>query len=178
MIIYHQQHQISCRKNTILPYIWISGLWSDYDHWVKSQNRGFRIFSSSPSKFWSIEHNHALYWTFGTLAGLGSRPQAQMDMGPIHKTFLVLRPFEGALACSILITGTQVMLKKAYFYRRWSYLRRESWTPATDPKSWTILLRRTHQRTYVKNQISRTDRRHRHNDFRRAHFYFHHIWNI
>jgi hypothetical protein len=43
-------------------------------------------------------------------------PQAQMTMGPIQKTFLVLRPFEGALTCSILIAGTQVMLRKAYFF--------------------------------------------------------------
>jgi hypothetical protein len=86
-------------------------------HWVKSQNRDSRVFSSSPWNFWSIEH-HALYWKFGTLAGLGSRPQAQMTMGPIQKTFLVLRPSEGALTCSILIAGTQVMLRKAYFLRR------------------------------------------------------------
>jgi hypothetical protein len=32
----------------------------------------------------------------------------------------VLRPFEGALTCSILIAGTQVMLRKAYFLRRGS----------------------------------------------------------
>jgi hypothetical protein len=41
----------------------------------------------------------------------------------------VLRPFEGALTCSILIAGTQVMLRKAYFLRRGSWLRPESWTP-------------------------------------------------
>jgi hypothetical protein len=33
----------------------------------------------------------------------------------------VLRPFEGALTCSILIAGTQVMLRKAYFLRRGSH---------------------------------------------------------
>jgi hypothetical protein len=98
-------------------------------HWVKSQNRGSRIFSSSPLNFWSIEHNHALYWKFGTLVGLRSRPQAQTTMGPKQKTFLVLRPFEGALICSILIAGTQVTLRKAYFLRRGSWLRPESWTP-------------------------------------------------
>jgi hypothetical protein len=96
-------------------------------HWTKSQNRDSRVFSSSPWNFWSIEHNHALYWKFGTLAGLRSRPQAQMTIRPIHKTFLVLRPFEGALTCSILIAGTQVMLRKAYFLRRGSRLRPESW---------------------------------------------------
>jgi hypothetical protein len=41
-------------------------------------------------------------------------------MSPKQKTFLVLRPFEGALTCSILIAGTQVMLRKAYFLRRGS----------------------------------------------------------
>jgi hypothetical protein len=49
-----------------------------------------------------------------------------MTMGPIQKTFLVLRPFEGALTCSILTAGTQVMLRKAYFLRRGSWLRPES----------------------------------------------------
>jgi hypothetical protein len=98
-------------------------------HWVKSQNRDSRVFSSSPWNFWSIEHNHTLYWKFGTLAGMGSRSQAQMTMSLIQKTFLVLRPFERALTCSILITGTQVMLKKAYFLKRGSWLRPESWTP-------------------------------------------------
>jgi hypothetical protein len=98
-------------------------------HWTKSQNRDSRVFSSPPWNFWSKEHNHALYWKFGTLARLGSRPQAQMTMGPMKKTFLVLRPFERALTCSILIAGTQVMLRKAYFLRRGSWLRPESWTP-------------------------------------------------
>jgi hypothetical protein len=60
---------------------------------------------------------------------LRSRPQAPMTINPIQKTFLVLRPFEGALTCSILITGTQVMLRKAYFLRRRSWLRPKSWTP-------------------------------------------------
>jgi hypothetical protein len=98
-------------------------------HWAEPQNRDSRVFSSSAWNFWSIEYNHALYWKFGTLARLGSRPQAQMTMGPIQKTFLVLRPFEWALTCSILIAGTQVMLRKAYFLRRGSWLRHESWTP-------------------------------------------------
>jgi hypothetical protein len=48
---------------------------------------------------------------------IGERPQAQMTMGPIQKTFLVLRPFEGALTCSILIAETQDILRKAYFLR-------------------------------------------------------------
>jgi hypothetical protein len=114
-----------------MPYIWISGLWPDYGRGPLDQvsKSGFSGFSSSPWNFWSIEHNHALYWQFRTLAGLGSRPQAQMTIGPIQKTFLVLRPFEGALTCSILIAGTQVMLRKAYFLRRGSWLKPESWTP-------------------------------------------------
>jgi hypothetical protein len=98
-------------------------------HWTKSQNQDSRVFSSSPWNFWSIEHNHALYWKFGPLTWLGSRPQVQMTMGPIQKTFPVLRSFEGALTCSILIAGTHVMLRKAYFLRRGSWLRPEPWTP-------------------------------------------------
>jgi hypothetical protein len=59
--------------------------------------------------------------------GVGHWPD---DNGPnTKKTFLVLRPLEGALTCSILIAGTQVMLRKAYFLRRGSWFRPESWTP-------------------------------------------------
>jgi hypothetical protein len=94
-------------------------------HWAKSQNRDSRVFSSSPWNFWSIEHNHALYWKFETFAGLRSRSQTQMTMDPIPKTFLALRPFEEALTCSILITGTQVMLRKAFFLWR----RGPGWGP-------------------------------------------------
>jgi hypothetical protein len=108
---------------------WNFGLIMAVGHWAKSQNRDSRVFSSSPWNFWSIEHNHAQYWKFGTLAGLGSGPQAQMTMDLIQKTFLVLRPFKGAVTCSILIAGTQVMLRKAYFFRRGLWLRPESWTP-------------------------------------------------
>jgi hypothetical protein len=63
-------------------------------HWAWSQNRDFRVFSSSPWNFWSREHDHALYWNFGTLAGLGSTTQAQMTIGPLQKIFLVLRPIK------------------------------------------------------------------------------------
>jgi hypothetical protein len=85
----------------------LAGLWP----WaigpsLKIQVLGFFIITM---KFLIQKHNQA---------GLGSRPQAQMTMGPILKTFLVLIPFEGALTCSILIAGTQVMLRKAYFLRR------------------------------------------------------------
>jgi hypothetical protein len=112
-----------------------------------------------------------------------------MTMGLIHKTFLVLKLFERALTCSILIEETQVMVRKAYFLRRGSWLRPESWTSNTDPKSWTVLLRPTHQWTNVlKFQPSRcfagrkiahirtdgqTDGRH--NDFSRTHFYSPHM---
>jgi hypothetical protein len=47
------------------------------------------------------------------MAGFGSRPQTQMAIGAKLKTFHVLRPFEWALICSILIAGTQIMLGKA-----------------------------------------------------------------
>jgi hypothetical protein len=107
------------------------GLWPDYGRGplAKSQNRDSQVFSSSPWNFWSIEYNHALYWKFGTLAGFVSRPQAQMTMSSKQKIFLVLSPFEGALTCSILITGTQVLFRKAYFLRRGSWLRPRSRTP-------------------------------------------------
>jgi hypothetical protein len=121
-------------------------------HWVKSQNRDSRVFSSSPWNFWSIEHNHALYCKFGTLAGLWSRPPAHMTMSLMHKTFLLLRPFKGALTCSILIAGTQVILRKAYFLRRGSWLRPESWTPRPRIPTGirTVILTCPHQRTYVQ----------------------------
>jgi hypothetical protein len=51
-----------------------------------------------------------------------------MNMGLIQKTVLALIPFEEALTCSILITGTQAMLRKEYFLRRRSWLRPKSWT--------------------------------------------------
>jgi hypothetical protein len=47
----------------------------------------------------------------------------------------MLRPFEEALTCSILITGTQVMLRKAYFLRGGSWLRPEFWTPRPRTKN-------------------------------------------
>jgi hypothetical protein len=51
----------------------------------------------------------SFFWKFWTLAGLESKPQAQMAMSVIHKTFVVLIQSEKALTCSILKTGTQVM---------------------------------------------------------------------
>jgi hypothetical protein len=66
-------------------------------------------YLSSAWNFRSIEYHHALFLNFGTLAGLW--------------------PFERALTCSILIAGTQVMLRKAYFLKRGSWLRPEFWTP-------------------------------------------------
>jgi hypothetical protein len=60
--------------------------------------------------------HHAVYWTFGTLAGLeSSRPQAQMTIGLKLKTLLVLRPFQRALICLILIAGTIVIQENIYF---------------------------------------------------------------
>jgi hypothetical protein len=53
---------------------------------------------------------------FGTLAGLGSRPQAQMTMSLKLKMILLLRPFKRAIICPILIVGTRVMLVKVYFF--------------------------------------------------------------
>jgi hypothetical protein len=43
---------------------------------------------------------------------------AELERRSKHKTFLVLRPFEGALtSCSILIAETHVMIRKVYFTR-------------------------------------------------------------
>jgi hypothetical protein len=115
---------------------------------------------------------------------LGSRPQAQMTMSPIQKPFLVLRPFEGALTCSILIAGTQVMLRKAYFLRRGSWLRPESGTPrpriqipdlTIETQAPTDLCSKFQlYRCYTGREIGhrRTDGQTdgRHNDFSGAHF--------
>jgi hypothetical protein len=80
----------------------------------KPQNRSSWTFSSSPRNFWSIEYNHALYWKFRTLAGLGSRPQTQMAMGSKLKS-----------PCWDLSNEPHkhILLKKK------SWLRPEPWTP-------------------------------------------------
>jgi hypothetical protein len=52
-----------------------------------------------------------------------------LTIGQNKKKILVLRPFQEAFKCSILIAGTQVMLRKAYFLRRESWLRLKSRTP-------------------------------------------------
>jgi hypothetical protein len=152
-------------------------------HWAQFKNRDSRVFSSSPWNFWSIEHNHALFWKFGTDWGvghwLGSRPQAQMTVDLRQKTLLVLRPFARALTCSILITGTQVMLRKAYFLRRGSWLRPKSRTPRPriqnfGPYYWDahtnglIFKISAFQVLYRPRNRSQTDGLH--NDFSRAHF--------
>jgi hypothetical protein len=57
-------------------------------------------------------------WDFGRI---GEEATCADDHGSnTRNIFLVLRPFEGALTYSILIAGTQVMLRKAYFLRRGS----------------------------------------------------------
>jgi hypothetical protein len=66
-----------------------------------------------------------------------------MTIGPIQKNIPGAETFQGALTCSILTAGTQVMLRKAYFLRRGSWLRPESWTPR--PR-----IQNSHQRTYVE----------------------------
>jgi hypothetical protein len=130
MIIYHQQKNLIDRIPTCLIFeFWNFGRIMDVGHWAKSQNRASRGFSSSPWNFWSIEHNHTLYWKLGTLTELRSRPQALMTMSPIKKTFLVLGPFKKAITCSFLIAWTQVMVRNTYFLRRGSCLRPQSWTP-------------------------------------------------
>jgi hypothetical protein len=146
------------------------------NHWAKSQNRDSRVFSSSPWNFCSIEYNHALYWKFGTLVGLESRPQVKMAMRPLHKTFLVLIPFKGVLTYSVLIAGTQVMLRKAYFLRRGSWLRPKTWTPRPRIQNSGAYYWDAHTNglmfkisaLYRLRKSAQTDGRH--NDFSRAHF--------
>jgi hypothetical protein len=139
----------------------------------KSWNRDSRVFSSSS---WNFRSKHALYWKFGTLAGLRSRPQAQMAMNHVHKTCLVLRPFEEALTCSILIAGTQVLLiRKAYFLRRGSGLRLESWTPRPHTNGLMFKISALWVLYRLRNS-GQTDGRD--NDFSRAHFYWFHSKNF
>jgi hypothetical protein len=99
--------------------LWDFGRIMAVGHWVKSQNPDSRVF----------HHHHEISdlksIIMPYIENLGLWP----DWGEGQKTFLVLRPFERALTCSILIARTQVMLRKAYFLRRGSWLRLESWTP-------------------------------------------------
>jgi hypothetical protein len=74
------------------------------------------FFLPSLWNFWTIEYHHALYWKYGTLVGLGSRPLAQVTMDFELITILALKPFKWALICSIWTTGTRVMLVKVYFF--------------------------------------------------------------
>jgi hypothetical protein len=103
LFIISMKFPINRKPSCLIFEFWDFGRIMAMGHWTKSQNRDSRVFSSSLWNLWSIEYNnHALYWKFETLVGLGGRPQAQMR-----------RPFEGALTCSILIAGTQVMHRKA-----------------------------------------------------------------
>jgi hypothetical protein len=120
--------------------------------------------------FWTIENHHTLYWKYGTLAGLGNRPLAQVTMNSKVITILAQNSFKWALICSIWTTGTRVILIKVYFFGK-------------GPGQGQIpgLLGHGHQIpdcTFVK--LSRYycgwkigDRRTdgRHNDFSRAHFF-------
>jgi hypothetical protein len=148
MIIYHQ-HEIRSISCLIFEFRDFGRIMA-VGHWPKSQNWGSRGFHHHHE----ISDPKSIIMPYIKKLGLwpDSRPQAQMTMVPIQKTFLVLRPFEGALTCSILIAETQFMLRKAYFLGRGSWLRPESWTPRPwIQNSGTVLLRRTHQRTYVQN---------------------------
>jgi hypothetical protein len=64
-------------------------------------------------------------WEFGKI---GKQASGVDDLSSNLKKILVERPFERALTCSILIAGIQVMLRKAHFLRRGSWLRPKSWT--------------------------------------------------
>jgi hypothetical protein len=129
LFIISKQFPIDRIPSCLIFEFWDFGRIVAVGHWTKSQNRDSRVLSSSPWNFWSEEYNqHIIY-----IDNLGLWPDwgvGHRRRWPwIHKTFLVLRSFEGALTCSILIARTQVMLRKAYFLRRGSWLRPESWTP-------------------------------------------------
>jgi hypothetical protein len=57
------------------------------------QNR-LKIVNLEFFTFIMIEYHHALYWKYGTLAGLGSRPLAQVTMDSELITIFALRPFK------------------------------------------------------------------------------------
>jgi hypothetical protein len=101
-----------------MPYIRISGLWPDYGRGPLGQVSKSKFSSFFIITMTFLTHRAKSCPILKIWDGLGSRPQAQMTMGPIQKSFLVLKSFEGALTCSILKAGTQVMLKNAYFLRR------------------------------------------------------------
>jgi hypothetical protein len=145
-------------------------------HWIMSQNRDSRFsdFFISTMKF--LIHILKI-WDFGRI---GSRPQAQMTMSPIQKTFLVLRPFKRALICSILIEETQVMFRKANFLRRGSWLRPESWTSrpriqTPRPYHWDApmdsCLKFQLSRCYTGRKIAHRRTDGRQNDFSWDHFF-------
>jgi hypothetical protein len=93
-----------------MPNFEILELRPDHGRWPKlAQNCESWIFLPSLWNFWTIEYHHALYWKYGTLAGLGSRPLAQVTMDSELITILSLRTFKWALICSIWTTGTRVM---------------------------------------------------------------------
>jgi hypothetical protein len=95
---------------------------------LEAQNCDSWIFLPSLWNSWTIEYHHAVYWKYGTLAGLGSRPLAQVTMISELITILALRPYKWALICSIWTTGTRVMLVKVYFLWEGSWSRPDFWT--------------------------------------------------
>ena len=82
---------------------------------VVAQNKDPWGFSPSAWNSWSKKYHHALYWKFGTLAGLRSRPQAQLAITTKLKSILTTRLFKRALTYWIWTTGTQVILEKPSF---------------------------------------------------------------
>jgi hypothetical protein len=89
MIIYHQ-HEISDQvfMFEFRDFDWILTV----GHWAKSRSRDSRVF----------HHHHEISYPYCIIMPYIEN-LVQMTMSQIHKTFLVLRPFEGALTCSILI---------------------------------------------------------------------------
>jgi hypothetical protein len=130
--------------------------------------------------FWTIEYHHALYWKYGTLAGLG-RPLAQVTMDSELITILALRPFKWDLISSIWTTGTRVMLVKVYFFGKCPGQGQIPGLVSHGPqipdrtinhcKATDLCSKFQLSKCYSGWEIGdrRTDGRH--NDFSRAHFY-------
>jgi hypothetical protein len=82
---------------------------------------------------------------FGTLAGLDSRPQAQMTIGLKLKTILALRPYH------FDSRDSNYARKYVFFLVRVLVKARFPDSKATDPKFLTALFTTRFQRSYVEN---------------------------
>jgi hypothetical protein len=149
-------------------------------HWAKFQNRNFRVFSSSPWNFWSIEHKHALYWNSGLW----------LDLGVGHRRRWPWNQYTKHSWCWDLskelsrIPFWYQELRKVYFLRRGSWVLLGHGSEISETHTPTDLCSKFQlSRCYTGREIAQrqTDRRTNrrtnrrtdgwHNDFNRAHFF-------